>query len=203
MDISASSLPENLRNNELNQNIFALKEKETTALIEQGDGYLVAELTQIHPVQAKSFEEVLPELKKIWREDQQKARLQDLTKQALKQIKLGNIPARLGQLIVARKVTQKGESPLPKAALPNIFMQNIGYENAISTTLSNGVLISVVKHIHVPSVDQAALPDQMEQLSVENAGSLYNGIIEVYAEKLGIKINTDAIQKAFSVYQSE
>lgn len=203
VDITAQNLPKDLKNNELIQALFTLKEKETTALIEQGNGYLVAEVLQIHSTKPKAFEMVKNNLKDLWRSEQQKSALSNLVQKATDQMKAGNIPARLGQTIILKKLTQKGDTSLPSVAIPHIFSQAKGYENATAIPLSNGFLISVVKQIQTPSMDAAFLPDQMEQLSAEMSDELYNGFVADYSDKLHIKVNTEAIQKAFSKFQSE
>ncbi len=203
VDMAGEKLPEDLRNQDLMQDVFTLKEKEVSALAEQGNGYLVAEVNAIYPVQAKEFSEVKKELNALWKAEQQKAALPDMLAKAEEQIQSGSIPAKLGQLIVAKKVSLAKENSLPAEALDTVFMQAAGYENAQTTALPNGALISVVKKIRRLPVDEKAMPDQMEQLSADNADTLYNGLVAEYAEKLGVEINTDAIQKAFSVYQSE
>ena len=203
VEITGEALPETLRNQELLQQLFILKKFETTALVEHANGYLVAELEEIYPVQAKAFDEVKPELQKRWKTDQQKALLPDLVKKATEQMQKGSIPAHLGQVIVATDISLQEPQNIPSAALGTIFTQATGYQVATAIPLTDGALISVVKRIKTPTLDEKELPIQMEQLSGENAEALYGGVIASYADKLGVSVNQEAIQKAFSIYQNE
>ena len=203
VDITASDLPESLKNQELMQELFTLKEGEVSALMEQANGYLVAQVQKITPVQAKNFADVQSDLKKLWRAEQQKARVPEIIEKAIAEIKSGSIPAKWGRLMVVRNASLTDPKELPAESVPTIFTQEVGYENAASTTLPNGVFISVVKKVRTPLIKANALPDQMEQLSANNAQLLYDGVVASYADKLGIRINTEAIQKAFAVYQKE
>ena len=203
VDIAGESLPKKLQNKELMQDVFTLKEKEATALVDHNNGFILAEVEQIYPTQPKSFAFVKDDLKKLWHSEQQKAALPTLVEQTLNQMKSGNIPAKSGQLIVLHKLTSKGDKQLPTAALPEIFMQSVGYENAQAISLGNGTLISVVKGVKQPVMQSSAEPEQKELLSGEISDAIYSSIIASYANELGVQINTNLIQEAFSVYQTE
>lgn len=201
--INGANLPDDLKNTELLQDLFLLKEKEASALLDHGNGFVIGEVQRIQPAQPKPYSAVRSDLIKLWRTEQQKAALPDLTEQALTQMKAGNIPAKLGQAIVIHKLTFQGNSQLPAAALPNIFMQSVGYDNAQVVPLENGNLISVVKGIKQPVMNASAEPEQQELLAADIAASVYDAIVASYAEKLGVKVQKDVIQKAFSAYQNE
>ena len=203
VEMATTTLPKNLRNQELMQDIFTLKEGETTALMEQANGYLVAQVQKITPVQAKSFDSVKADLKKLWTNEQQKAMLPDVITKATEQMQNGSIPAKLGHIMIVKQASLDDPKELPTQSLINVFTQGIGYENAVATTLPTGAIITVVKKTRTPLMKSNALPDQMEQLSAENAELMYQGVVASYADKMNIKINTNAIQKAFAVYQTE
>ncbi|MBQ4472146.1 MAG: SurA N-terminal domain-containing protein [Alphaproteobacteria bacterium] len=203
VDMAAQKLPKELQNQELMRDLFTLREHEASAMTEQGNGYLVAEVKEIYPVQAKSLTEVRDQVKQIWKSEQQKAALPELTEQATEQMKNGSIPAKLGKVVVVNGASRQNPKEIPTAAVNKVFLQSVGYESAMATTLPNGVFVSVVKRVQTPALDTKAMPDQVEQLSGENAELLQNGIVATYADKLGVNVNYDAIQKAFSVYQSD
>ena len=203
VEISGATLPENLRNQELMQDAFTIKEGETTALMEQANGYLVAQVKNVTPVQAKNLADVKQDLKKLWKTEQQKAALPELVKKATDQMKAGSIPAKLGRLMIVKLASLSDPKELPVASLPTIFSQGLGYEEATATTLQNGAIITVVKKIRSPIMQNDALPAQMEQLSADTADLLYGGVVATYADQLDIKVNAEAIQKAFAVYQTE
>ena len=203
IDISGITLPQKFQNKELLQDIFLLKENETTALIDHDNGFVLAEVRQIHPAEPKSFASVKNDLKTLWRTEQQKAALPELSQKALDQMKTGNIPAKLGHTIVVHKLTTKGDTQLPDAALPQIFMQAVGYENAQIISLPEGNLISVIKRIQKPVIQNTVETEQAEALAEEISEELHNAIVASYAEKLNIQINTNLIQEAFAVYQTE
>ena len=204
VDITGQNLPEAQKNQELLKELFTLKEGEATSLIENGNAYIIAEVSKIHPLQARPLAEVSSELRNLWRTEKQKEALADLSQEALTQIKKGTIPAKLGQVIVAKKVSlATGAEDIPQAALPALFMQSLGYENAIATPLENGMLISVVKKVKKPIMNSSDLPDQTEQLAAAISTNLYNSLIAAYADKLKISVHTDLIQKAFAQYQTE
>ena len=203
VEISGQQLPEKLRNQELMQEIFTIKENESTAMLEQANGYLVAQVQKITPVQAKNFADAKSDLRKLWRQEQQKTALPDVIQKATEQMKSGSIPAKLGQLMIIKQISLTDPKELPKAALNTVFSQGVGYANAVATELPDGAIITVVKNTRTPLMKSDALPDQMEQLSADHSELMYSGVIATYADKLNVKVNTEAIQKAFSVYQTE
>lgn len=201
--MDAENLPAALKNKELMQDVFTLKEGEASALIEQANGYLVAQVQKISPTQAKNFTDVKQDLKQFWRTEQQKNMLQGVAQEAIEQVKIGSIPASKGQLMIVKQVTLSNSKDLPAEALQNIFTQGTGYKNATLTMLSNGALITVVKNTRSPVMPSADLPTQMEQLSEGNSQLLYDGVVASFANDLNVKINTSTIQKAFAVYQND
>ncbi len=203
VEMTATTLPENLRNTELMQDVFTLKENETTALMEQANGYIVAEVKKITPVQAKNFADVRANLRELWVKEQQKAMLPEVIKNATEQMKNGSIPAKLGHIMIVNQASLSEPKELPIPSLTNVFTQGLGYENATATTLPEGAIITVVKKTRTPLMKNDVLPDQMEQLSADNAELMYQGVVASYADNMNIVINTNAIQKAFSVYQTE
>ncbi len=203
IDIAGTKLPENIRSQELLQQVFVLKEGEATSLVENKDGYLVAEVNTIYPVQPKNFADVRSDVKKIWKAEKQKNQLDNMTKTAVDQMKKGSIPARLGQILVERNITRENSKSLPKQAINQVFTQNPGYENATVISLPEGALVNVVKKISFPKINKDLLPEQVEKSAAQNAETLYETILASYAHQFGIKINHEGIQKAFSVYQTE
>ncbi len=201
--MNASNLPDDLKNQELLQEAFTLKEGEITALTEQANGYLVAQVQKITPVQAKSFAEVKGELRKLWYKEQQKAMLPDIIDKATDQMKKGSIPVKFGHILIVKQASLSDPKELPPLSLTTVFTQGLGYENATATELPNGAIVTVIKNIRTPIIKNDILPDQMEKLAADNADLLYQGVVASYADKMEIKVHTDAIQKAFSVYQTE
>ena len=203
IDISGEQLPKDYKNNELLQQIFISKLNEPTNMIEQENSFLVAEVTAITPTTTKSFENVLPELKAKWLQEQQVSLLSKVTQKALENVKKGVIPAAQGELIVEKNVKRSSAKSIPSEALIPIFKQKTGYAEAISTPLSKSNLISVVKKISHPDAklaDSSTIKKQFEQEMYEN---IYASFIADYTSQFGVDINLPAIQKAFAVYQEE
>ena len=203
IDIGGTTLPQQFQNQELLQDVFLLKENEATALVDHNNGFVLAEVRQIHPAEPKSFASVKNDLKTLWRAEQQKAALPNLSEKALEQMKAGSIPAKLGHTIVVHKLSTKGDAQVPDAALPQLFMQATGYENAQIISVPEGTLISVIKRIQKPVIQNTVETEQAEALAEEISQELYNAIVAAYADKLNIQINTNLIQEAFAVYQTE
>ena len=203
VDIAGENLPDLYKNKELVQDLFVLKEKEATALLDHNNGYLIGEVQKIYPAQPKPFSAVRADLNALWRTEQQKAAMPDLVENALTQMKAGNIPAKSGQLIVAHKLTMSDNAQIPAEALPSIFAQSTGYENAQKIPVKDGVLINVVKAVKKPVMTSAAEEEQEKNFSQEMADSIYGSIIADYVEKLGVEIHMNVIQEAFSAYQTE
>ena len=203
VDMAGNNLPAEFKSQELIQRLFLLKEGESTPLVENKDGYLIAEVNAIHPVHPKDFSVVRTDVKKIWQTEQQKTKLSEMTATALEQMKKGSIPAKLGQIVLEKNITRESSKSLPKEAIEQIFNQRTGYENATAISLPKASLISVVKKVHYPTMSKDLLPEQLEKLAAQNADMLYDIILAGYADRSGVKVHHERIQKAFSIYQTE
>lgn len=203
VEMALDTLPNELKNQDLMQDLFTLKENEVSALTEHQNGYIVAEVNAIHPVQAKEFNLVQNQLKALWKQEQQKMKQPELVQKVLEQMKNGNISAKSGQVIVVKRASLKDPKDLPETALASIFTQAKGYENAQSIPVPNGMLIAAVTNIYTPQIEEKDLPAQTELVSAETAQSLYAAVVEGYAQNFNIQINAPEIQKAFSIYQTE
>ena len=95
---------------ELLQEIFILKPGESTALIQQGNGYLVAELTSIDPVGTKPFEEVKDEVIGLFKSEKQKEKFEEFVNNIHQKAQKGTPFEQLAQESNMKLVVEKNLS---------------------------------------------------------------------------------------------
>lgn len=204
---SGNSLEDSINHQEMIQNIFTLQKGDTTPMFENGTGYLVAQVTAIHPVHQKEFSEVRHDVEKIWMTEQKKEKAPKVAETLLAEIKAGKEvkeKTSLGTfpIIHVTKMVRNAPKDLPIEAIDAIFKQKEGIQNAAIIPTRNGNLIAVTERISYPDIakDDEISKTERANLQVQIGDDLMSNIIAAYADHIGVDINHDVIQKAFSIY---
>lgn len=207
-----SALPEAFKNTALLQNVFTLGNGETSALIEdgKGTGYMVAHVDNIIASTPKDFDLSKPELTKLWRGEQQKAKLQSTADEILARVKKGgnlNTQGTFGNFknVTERDITRDRVAHLPAETIETAFAQAKGNANAMATPVRNGIFISVVDNIVAanPANDTFGVNVVKENLKTITGESMANEVMAAYADSLGVKINDKEIEQAFAVFMKQ
>ena len=204
------TLDQNLSNRDLIQSLFTLKVGEVSPLFDNGNGIIVAELTEVIPVGIKSFETVRPELEKKWISDKKKELLQPTVDKLLKRVAAGSNLKTVGsfqnyKLVHKPDLKRTDSDVLPDSVLQAAFRQKTGSENITTVPTEDGMYIIVVGSITYPDLDkQPDLFNQTREAVLDQTGSnLITDVTAAYADKLGVQVRQDAIRKAFSGYLTQ
>lgn len=191
------------------QDVFTLNEGETSAMIENQNGFLVAHLNKIKPVSQKPFETVQKELKDLWLSEQQKALVEEKAKTIVERVKDGTQLETQSALhnfkpIYAKNVTRANPQGLDGTLLKQIFKQEKGLKSADIISGNTGTYIAVVDQITVPdgSRDPEGFQMVKEILSEKTSSDMTNGLVKSYQNDFGIVIRPDVIQSIFSAYMT-
>lgn len=205
-----NALPDDLKNNGLLQNAFILQKGESTALIEQGAGFIVAEVSDIIPVAQKPFETVKTQMQSLWIADQQKEKLKEIVETALDVTKQGNPLEAQGLFAPFEKIAVKGMTRtnfgrIPAAAVPLIMTQPVGRQAADSFALDNAALVFVTDKIIPADSDKDTLGFNAaaQTLKAVSGEALAQQTVAAFAKEFGVKVNEAEINKAFSIYKTE
>lgn len=192
------------------QDIFLLETNEASAVIEHGEGYIVAEVTQVIPSKPQEFEAAKPELKKLWVAEKQKTLLQETADTILDRTQKGNGLQAQGafknfEVVQKNDITREKADDLPSAVVTSVFTQSVGAKNAIATPISNGIAISVVSDIKKanPKKDEFGVNIVKQNLKKRTGEGIANEVMGSYAEDFGVTVNEKEIMDAFSTYQTQ
>lgn len=201
---------EDLNNQEMLQSIFTIQKGDTTPLIENGTGYLVAQLTDIIPVSQKEFNTVRPELVRLWTQEKQKEQQNQIAEQILERTQKGSSLSAQGvfgnfKIIQAKNIDRNNLQDLPAEATDDVFMQKTGEKNAAMIPVADGILIAVTDRVTYPELNQDSAEYQQVKASLKDSigNELVSDIVSSYADTFGVSVNEGEIKKAFSVYSSE
>lgn len=204
-------LPTDLKNVELLQNLFTLQKNEVSSMIEQGTGFIVAEVTDITPVSQKSFESVKSQMYDLWKTDQQKEKLKEIVETALDVTKQGNPLEKQGifapyEKIIVKEMTRSQFGNFPKKALNTVMKQPMGYEHVQSEQLDdNRVIVFVTDKIISadPDKDELGFKVTAQTLKTGSGESLSQQVMAAFAKEFGVTVNEAEINKAFSIYKGQ
>lgn len=198
-------------NAEMLQNIFILKKGDTSALIQNGNGYLIAQLEEIIPVAPKDLNSVTDEIKALWTKEQQAKAFPEIMKELTEKAKTGtplkSLSTEKGQFeFIAQDELMRGNTPPELAqAMNTLFTQEIGAEHAQMIPLNQGALIAIVHRI-----DKLDLTNKTAQIQIEaentkqKLGNTMNQeALQNYTARKGIKINKQIIDQLIKTYQSQ
>ena len=203
-------LDQNLANRDLIQNLFTLKVGEVSPLFDNGNGVIVAELTEIIPVGVKSFESVRTELEKKWSDNKKSELLQPAVDQVLKRVAQGSHLKTLGtfqnyKLVHEANLKRSDSDVLPDSVLQAVFRQKTGADHIATVPVSEGMYIVIINDILYPDLEKEQdLFNQTRESVLDQTGSgLISDVTAAYADEIGVQIRQDAIRKAFSGYLTQ
>ncbi len=197
---------------ELLQEIFILKQGETSSLIQHGNGYLLAELTAIDPVGIKPFEVVKDEVIALFKSEKQKEKFEAFVNSIHQKVQKGASLEQVVQESNAKLVDEKAlsrstENPLLKPHVNTLFTLDTGIKNANLVIAPNqeGAVILVVEAVHKPTVEDKDVALYATQVKEEQttAEILNNAVFNDYMQKLNVKVNQKAIGQIISLYQGQ
>jgi len=209
-DVSGKELPDNLKNVMLLQEVFSLDKGGVSSLVENGAGYILAQVDDIAPAHQKPFESVQKELTDLWVAEQQNEQINETVDKILKRVQTGHslkTQGVFGNFKVQNAVglTRSKSNPLPRDVVDFVFRQTVGAENAAVWPTQGGFVIAVVKQIHVanPDRDSVGLGAMAQNMQVLTGDTMAQSVVAGYAEKLGVKVNEKEIAQAFSSFAKE
>lgn len=190
---------------ELMKQAFILQKGESSSFVEEGNGFVIARVDDIFPVKPQDFNEVKGELTRRWIAGKQKEKLADVAQSVLKRTQSGNALEAQGvfgnfKVLSDTGITRVKPGKIPVAAVPVVFQQKTGVQNARLTEMPHGIVITVVQRIAAPKEDAAKITEMKTAFMQTQGEELIAALQSNYAEEMGIKINEIAIKKAFSKY---
>lgn len=208
LDVNGNKVSDISGNTEFLQNLFTLKVGESTPLFETAKGILVAELDEIIPVSIKSFESVKSDLTQMRNEAQRLEKLPEIASQIMNRVQGGASLQTQGvfgnfNVIKEKQLTRAGNNSIPAPIAADIFKEAEGV--IVQIPLDNRVLIAVTNHVIVPDITQDKVGFEKSKLELKDAVGLelVDDVLKSYANSLNVRVNTEAIKRAFSVYTNE
>lgn len=198
------TIPENMKNQELLQNVFILKKGDVSSFVRNGDGYLVAEIDEITPVTQKPFDQVKEELHTKWVHDKQVAATDKTTESILADIRAGKEPVLPPQTITLQKevFTRENKAGLSENLNENIFHQAVGIENAQVYPVNESRVIAVVHEIQ--SGDKTEITSALKEETAAGAADiLKEAFLQNYMKNADMQVNEKALQSLMKHYQGE
>lgn len=202
---NGNTLTDDLNNKELLQSLFTLKVGESTPLFEGENSYIVAEVDKVTPVGMKTFDEVRSEVISLWKNNHKQEQLTQTVSDVLKRLEKGdslvsqatflNFP-----VIHENNLTRTGNDKINPNVAKKIFETT---DKVIQVPTEVGVLIVQLNSVSKPDATDKELKTMQEELRQQIGQELYQEVIAGYAQDMGVNVNTEAIDKTFSVYQVE
>lgn len=207
---SGTDLDESMNNKELLQNVFTLQKGDVSGLIQNENGYIIAQVDDIIPVGVKSFDSVKDEVKEIWIKEQQEKAFSDIVNQLNDKAKKANALADLKddnggsfEIVDLKDITRsQNVTEVSNAVVETIFQQDIGKENATTTQLNNLSVITVVHKINQPESEM--ISDELKAETIRETGNaLSTAVLQDYTTGLGIKVNQQMLNNLMSQYRTQ
>ncbi len=198
------TIPENMKNQELLQNVFILKKGDVSSFVRNGDGYLVAEIDEITPVMQKPFDQVKEELRAKWVHDKQVAALDKTTESILADIRAGKEPVLPPQTVTLQKevFTRENNAGLGENLNQNIFHQAVGTKNAQAYPVNESRFVVVVHEIQ-PGDKTEITSALKEETAAGAADILKEAFLQNYMKNADVQVNEKALQTLMKNYQGE
>ncbi len=198
-------------NQELLQNIFILKKGDVSSLIQNDNGYIIAQIDDITPVAPKELSSVKDEIKAMWKKEQQTKLFPDIVKElavkAKNGIDLKTLSTQKGTFEVINKNDMVRTNVIPELeqAVNAIFSQQVGVEHTQSISLANGAAIVIVRKINKPDLTQADVSIQIEAENTKQAvGTAFNQkMMRNYIQRVGVEMNDAAVGKLMNTYKGQ
>lgn len=164
---NASALPaafaDLMKNADFIDTVFSYNQGEISQVVETDDGYVFAEVKAVADSRPQSMEEALPEIKKIWRENEKSAIAQEIVNDVMHDLENGDNIADVGRRfrlkIIATEPLSRSESfaGLAQAQMLELFNDANGTPKLIE---ENG------KHI-IAVADGQAAPRELSETDME------------------------------------
>ena len=198
-------------NQELLQNVFTLKKGDVSNLIQNENGYLIAQIDDIIPVAPKTLESVKDEIKTLWIKEQQTKLFPDivkeLTEKAQSGVELETLSTQKGTFEVISKTDMVRTNIIPELeqVVNTVFAQKVGSEQAQSIPLSKGVALVIVRSINKPDLTNSDTSIQIEAENTKNTvgTELNQEIMRHYIQRIGIQMNEAVIGKLMNTYKGQ
>lgn len=216
MDISGklatgADMPAEYFNQELLQNIFILKKGDVSGLIQNNDGYLIAEVKEITPVAPKELKSVRDEIQDLWVKEQQTKLFPDivkeLTQKAKEGVDLNTLATQKGTFEVIQKKDMVRTNVMPELtnAVNTVFAQEAGVENAQSIPLESGVAIVIVRQIKKPDLaGEGSVIELEKEGTKQSVGTALNQeTMQSYIQRIGVELNTSVIENIIKGYKGQ
>ncbi len=197
---------------ELLQEIFILKQGETSSLIQHNNGYLIAELTAIDPVGIKPFDEVRDDVISLFKAEKQKEKFESIVTQLHQKALDGTSLASLAQESNGKYVEEKGlqrttDNVLFKPHIDKIFVLETGAKasDLVIAPNKDGAAILLVNQVNRPNIqaDDTSIYATQVKEEQQTAELLNDALFNDYMQKLNVKVNQKAINQIITHYQGQ
>ena len=102
---------------------------------------------------------------------------------------------------VSYTLSQTETGNLPPKAGTVLLQQKLGLENTLSIPVEKGIFVGYVKRI-IPSTT-TPVKTELDEAVKDWYTDLVLAVQQSYGQKYPVKINTNIIQKAFSIYENQ
>ena len=209
-DLKGHPISEELKNVMLLQEVFTLPKGGVSSLVENGSGYILAQVDDIAPTHQKSFETVKKDLIAIWTKEQQNEKINEVVESILKRVQAGNSLQAQGvfghfKVQNAKGVTRVKFNSLPRDVVNAVFQQKSGTKNAALWPTQGGFVVAVVKKIQSadPGEDKVGLGAMAQNIKILTGDTMTQSVLASYANQFGVKVNEKEITQAFSGFTKE
>lgn len=209
-DANGKELPADLKNVMLLQEAFSLDKGGVSSLVENGAGYILAQVDDIAPTHQKPFETVKKDLIAIWTKEQQNEKINEVVESILKRVQAGNSLQTQGvfghfKVQNAKGVTRAKFNSLPRDVVNSVFQQKSGTKNAALWPTQGGFVVAVVKKIQYadPGEDKVGLGAMAQNIKILTGDTMTQSVLASYANQFGVKVNEKEITQAFSGFTKE
>ena len=181
------------------QEIFTLTTGESTSIEASDNGFIVAEVEKIIPASFQKYEAVKEDVKALYKREQQKEKLPQLTQDILD--KLINQKSWGHYQPIHEVVEQTQAQKVPMELLSSIYNQTAGYENAKSYSAPDGQWIVVINQI----IPNTAIISDQEKASARQTYTqdVLSAMQQAYTTKFNVQIHEKVIQKFYSAYMKD
>ena len=209
-DANGKELPAELKNVMLLQEAFSLDKGGVSSLVENGSGYILAQVDEITPAHQKPFDTVQKELLSLWTAEQQNEKINEVVESILKRVQAGNSLQAQGvfghfKVQNAKGVTRVKFNSLPRDVVNSVFQQKSGTKNAALWPTQGGFVVAVVKKIQSadPGEDKVGLGAMAQNIKILTGDTMTQSVLASYANQFGVKVNEKEITQAFSGFTKE
>ena len=205
-----SEIESDVKSADLLQTIFLAGLNEPTSVMELGNGYVVAEVTDIIASAPQEFEAAKPTLKKMWLSQMQQDGLQKVVDDVVKHVQGGSELQTQGtiygfEVVKENEITREKAGTLLPQVVDTVFAQNTGLKNVTDTQIPEGRVISVVLNTTPadPKKDEFGLGVVKQNLKTQTGEGLVHELMNAYSDKIGVRVNEKVINDAFAAYQNQ